>query len=53
MKRVKWTLVTGFGPSTDHSGELEVEDDATEEEIEEAVKEEAWNCIDLYWEMEG
>lgn len=41
MKKVKWTLNTGFGPGTEQTGEFKIEDNATEEEIREACVEEA------------
>lgn len=49
MRNIKWSLHTGYAGCT-HTGEIEVEDDATEEEIDEAVREDAWNYLDLFWE---
>lgn len=45
---IKWCLETGFAGCT-HEGEIDVDDNATDEEIEEIVKEEAFNCIELGW----
>ena len=50
MRTVKWNLSIGYAGAT-QEGEFEVEDDATEEEIGEAAKEEAFNCIDWDWEI--
>ena len=33
--------------------ELELPDNATQEQIEQEAKEWAWNYIDLWWEREG
>lgn len=41
-------LETGFAGCT-HEGEIDVDDNATDEEIEEIVKEEAFNYIELGW----
>lgn len=49
MKTIEWKMNFGF-PGVNHSGEIEVEDTATKEEIEEAVKEDAYQYIDLWWE---
>ena len=48
MKRIKVVLNTGFA-GVQHEDILEFKDDATDEEIEEEVKEWAWNCLDLCW----
>lgn len=50
MKKVKWQLETGFVTAT-HEGEFEVDDDATEEEIEEMAKQEVFNCINWSYEV--
>lgn len=50
MKTVKWNLGTGYAGAT-HEGEIEFDDDATEEEIEEAVQDAAWQRLDLWWEV--
>ena len=52
MKKVKWWLETGFANSI-HEGEFEVEDSATDEEIAEMAKEEAFNNIDWGYEVYG
>ena len=49
MKRIKWYLDTGFGRNCRYEGEIEIEDNATEDEIEAEVKEEAFNCISWGW----
>lgn len=49
MRKIKWYLNTGFAGCC-HEGEIVVEDEATLEEIEEAVKEEAFGYIDWCWE---
>jgi hypothetical protein len=51
MRKVKWKLSIGF-PGATQEGEFEVVDDATDEEIEEVAKEEAFDCIDWDWEIE-
>lgn len=51
MKNVKWTLNTGYS-GADHTGEFEIEDDATEDEIRKECIEEAWNYLDLWWKVE-
>ena len=50
MRVVKWQLETGFVNGV-HSGEFEVKDDATEDEIEEMAKEEAFDRIDWSYEV--
>ena len=52
MIKIKWTLDTGFGPSCRHSGEIEVGDDATVSEIDDAVAEEVHQCLDWWWEKD-
>lgn len=51
MKKITVTTHTGF-PGCVHVDEIEVEDDATEEEIEEACKEVAFERIEWYYEEE-
>ena len=51
LKKVKWWLETGFAKSI-HQGEFEVEDNATDEEIEQMAKDEAFNNIDWGYEVE-
>lgn len=50
MKIIDWTLDAGYGVK--HGGQFEIEDDATEDEIRAACEEEAWNHLDLWWEVE-
>jgi hypothetical protein len=52
MKTVKWTISTGY-PTASHKGEFEVEDDATEDEINEMVLCEVWNRIEYNWTVDG
>ena len=49
MQKIKWILNPGFGPDCDTEGEFEVEDNATDDEIEELAKEAAFDCIDWSW----
>ncbi|MDD5353252.1 MAG: hypothetical protein PHS93_08850 [Candidatus Omnitrophica bacterium] len=49
MKKIRWYLNTGFAGAT-HEGEFEIEDDATNEEIDEYARTEAFNCIEWGWE---
>ena len=49
MRIIEWHLDTGFSGAK-HEGEIEVEDAATEEEINKEVEEAAWNFLDLWWE---
>ena len=47
-KIINWQLDTGVvGASLD--GQVEVKEDATDAEIEEAVKQELWSRISLSW----
>lgn len=48
---VRWHLETGF-VGGDLSGELEVDDDADDIEIERDVKEDMWNFLSLTWSKE-
>lgn len=50
MKTVKWWLDTELSREV-LEGEFEVEDDATETEIEELAKLEAFNYVDWGWEV--
>lgn len=47
-KTIKWMLETGFAGDV-HSGEFEVPGDATDDEIEEMAKDEAFNVINWSW----
>jgi hypothetical protein len=46
---IKWNLDTGV-VGCDRSDEIEMEDDATDDEIEAAVREEVFNYIEWGWE---
>ena len=48
LREVEWLLETGFAGCA-HSGKLEFEDGATDEEIEEAVDTEVYNRISWSW----
>jgi hypothetical protein len=48
MKIIKWQLYTGFANCM-HEGEIEVEDTATDEEIDNYVREEAFQYIEWNW----
>lgn len=48
MRKIKWSLETGFAGCV-HKGEFEVDDNATDEEIEELAREEVFNCINWNW----
>lgn len=48
---VKWHLETGIVTGS-LNGEVEVEDGATDDEIEAAVREDMWNFLSLSWERE-
>jgi hypothetical protein len=49
MRTIKWHMSIGF-PSADRSGEFEVEDSATDTEIEEAARDAAFNFLDWGFE---
>lgn len=48
MRTIAWTLETGKC-GCDLEGEAEVEDGATDVEIEAAVREDMWNFLSLTW----
>lgn len=52
MKTIAWHLETGMN-GCDLEGEVEVEDDATEDVIELHVKEDMWNFLSLTWQEKG
>ena len=49
MKKIKRHMDTGFAGAS-YDDEIEFDDDATEDDIEEAVKDAAYGYLDLYWE---
>ena len=51
MKRVNWVCETGFANAV-HSDYFDVEDDTSEEEINEMVSDAAFNYINIGWEVE-
>ena len=48
MRKISWNLETSQ-QGADWSGEIEVEDDATEDEIDDLVREEIFNIISWGW----
>ena len=48
MKIIKWFCETGFARCV-HKGKIEVEDDASNEEIEELVRDEVFQEINWGW----
>lgn len=50
MKKVKWYIALD---GTKEEDEFEVEDNATDEEIEEMAKEAAFNYIDWGWKKDS
>lgn len=52
MKTIEMKLSIGY-PTATHEDEIQVEDDATAEKIDEEVKQWAWNYIDISWEEAG
>jgi len=48
MKTIEWHLETGM-QGGDRSGEIEVDDDATEDEIDQMVREEVFNFVSWNW----
>lgn len=49
MKKIRWWLEVEYMDK--YEGEFEVEDDVSEEKIEELAKDVASNCIDWGWEV--
>jgi hypothetical protein len=48
MRIISWHLETGI-VGGDREGEIEVDHDTTDDEIEVAVKEDMWNFLSLTW----
>jgi len=48
MRIIEWLLETGYA-GVIHEGEIEVEDNATDDEIDAMVREEAFDCIEWGW----
>lgn len=48
MKTIEWTLETGM-QGADRSDTIEVDDDATDEEIDALVREEVFNYVSWGW----
>jgi len=51
MRTIHWHLETSMNGG-DLSGTIEVDDDATAEDIEAAVREDMWNWLSLSWREE-
>lgn len=51
MRKIKWYLDTGYA-GADYEGEFEVEDDATDKEIDEEAREYALEKIEWGWQEE-
>lgn len=51
MRIVQWRLDTGMQGCV-LEGEIEVDDDTSEEEIERLVREEMWGFLSLTWEYQ-
>jgi hypothetical protein len=47
MRKIKWGYCIGYESEQDV---IEVEDDATEDEINKLVYEQVSNCLDWWWE---
>ena len=52
MKKIKWICETGFAGCV-HEGEFEIDDDATEKEIGDAVLDDISNYVYWTWYEEG
>ena len=50
IRTIEWHLDTGK-VNGDLTGEVEVDDDATDEDIEAAVREDMWNFLSLTWKV--
>lgn len=50
MKAISWTLENGM-VCCDLTGEVEVENDATDDDIEAAVREDMWDRLSLTWHV--
>lgn len=50
MKTIKWRCETGFAGCV-HTGEVEVDDNASEAEIDDYVREEIFNLIEWSWNI--
>ena len=48
MKKIKWVMSIGF-LNAERKGEIEVDDEADEEEIRELVEEDAFQFLNLDW----
>ena len=47
--RIKWTLDTGY-PAAPVTGEVEVDDAISEEELGDIIEQDMWDIINLSWE---
>ena len=48
MRKIKWLCETGYA-GCNHEGEIEVDDDATDKEINEAVLNDVCNYVNWSW----
>jgi hypothetical protein len=51
MRLITWRLTIGY-PTADREGEFSIDDDASDEEIEEAVRNDVHEYIEWSWEAE-
>ena len=51
MRKIKWLCETGYA-GCNHEGEIEVDDDATDKEIDEAVLNDVCNYVNWSWREE-
>lgn len=49
MRKIKWTMSNGLA-NAEIGGEIEVEDDMSEEDINDLIVDEVWQHIDIWWE---
>jgi len=50
MKKIEWYYTTGYAGEI-HQDTFEVDDSATDEEIDEIVREQVFNYIDWGWKV--
>lgn len=49
MRTIHWHLSNGIA-GADQEGEFEIEDNTSNDEIEELAREAAFDCIDWWWD---
>lgn len=52
MRTIRWKLDVGY-PQVNISGDVDVEDTATDDEVEAEVREAMWNAVSLSWREDG